>query len=61
MNEDAPNEFIQTDIPKVKYLKTQVIINITGVLVDMLVEMETMKMYAKYCNSKCWNVYTGLW
>ena len=53
MNEDAPNEFIQTDIPKVKYLKTQVIINITGVLVDMLVEMETMKIYAKYCTSKC--------
>ena len=40
MSADVPNAFIQTRMPKVKEGNARTIMKITGVLVDMLVEME---------------------
>jgi hypothetical protein len=39
MSCDIPNAFIQTDMPKVEYGGERVIMKITGVLVDMLVQL----------------------
>ena len=39
MTADVPNAFIQTEIPKVKEDEDRVFMKITGVLVDMLVEL----------------------
>jgi hypothetical protein len=39
MTADIPNAFIQTKLPKIKGSREQVIVKITGVLVDLLVDM----------------------
>ena len=41
MSVDVPNTFIQTKMPDIKYGEEREIMKITGVLVDLLVEMET--------------------
>jgi hypothetical protein len=40
MTADVPNAFIQTEIPKVKPGDDRVIMKITGVLVDMLIQLD---------------------
>ena len=44
---DVPNSLIQTKIPQNKYVEERVIMKITGVLVDMLVELDSEK-YMKH-------------
>ena len=39
MSEDLPNAFIQTKIPYIEDGEERVIMKITGVLVDLMVEM----------------------
>ena len=41
MSVDVPNTLIQNKMPDIKYGEEREIMKITGVLVDLLVEMET--------------------
>jgi hypothetical protein len=54
MTADVPNAFIQTTMPKTKDGETRVIMKITGVLVDLLVEMAptTYKEFVVFENGK---------
>ena len=49
---DVPNAFIQTNMPPNKYGKERVIMKITGVLVDILVKLnsETYKKHVVFEN-----------
>ena len=38
---DVPNKFIQTNIPPKKYDKERIIMKITGVLLDMLLGLDS--------------------
>ena len=38
---DVPNTFIQTNIPRKKYGEERLIMKITGVLVDMILELDS--------------------
>ena len=54
MSNDVPNAFIQTLMPKVKDGEERVIMKITGVLVDLLVELapEIYGPFVMYENGK---------
>ena len=39
MSADVPNAFIQTDMPDIKHGEERVMMKITGVLVDMLIQL----------------------
>ena len=47
MTADVPNAFVQTGIPKIKDGEDRIIMKITGVLVDYLVEIAP-EVYGKY-------------
>ena len=47
MMADVPNAFVQTRIPKTKDGEDRIIMKITGVLVDYLVEI-ALEVYGKY-------------
>ena len=51
---DVPNGFIQTNMPPNKYGEERVIMRITGVLVDILVklESETYRKHVVFENGK---------
>ena len=54
MSADVPNAFIQTSMPEIKDGEERVIMKITGVLVDLMVEMapEIYGPYVVYENGK---------
>ena len=40
MSADVPNAFIQTEMPEIKQGEERVMMKITGVLVDMLIQLD---------------------